>query len=232
MEYFARFEMLIGADGIDKLLSKKVVVVGIGGVGSFAAEALARSAIGTIVLVDKDIVDITNINRQILALHSTIGKNKVDVMKERLLDINPKLNVKTYHLHLDQSNLHMIIEEKPDYIIDAIDSLDSKVSLILAANQANIPIISSMGMANKWDPTRIEVTDIAKTHTDPVAKILRKELKNAGFMNKLKVVFSSELPLKQPLSQGKKVPASNAFVPPVAGIILANTVVRELLNFS
>jgi len=224
--------MLIGADGIDKLLSKKVVVVGIGGVGSFAAEALARSAIGTIVLVDKDIVDITNINRQILALHSTIGKNKVDVMKERLLDINPKLNVKTYHLYLDQSNLHKIIEEKPDYIIDAIDSLDSKVSLILAANQANIPIISSMGMANKWDPTRIEVTDIAKTHTDPVAKILRKELKNAGFMNKLKVVFSSELPLKQPLSQGKKVPASNAFVPPVAGIILANTVVRELLNFS
>ncbi len=240
---FSRLELGIGTDKLEVLRKSTVVILGIGGVGSFAAEALARSAIGQLVLVDKDVVDITNVNRQIHALTSTIGKSKVELMKERIKEINADCKVIPLSMFYNEDTKDEIFKYRPDYIIDAIDTMSSKISVILESKKHGIPIISSMGTANKLDPSKFEVTDISKTHMDPVARIIRQQLKKKGISKGVQVVFSPEKPLipKNELHQvvGKQEseirkekipPASNAFVPPVAGMIMASVVVRELIT--
>lgn len=199
-----------------------------GGVGSYAVEALARSGIGKITLVDNDVVDITNINRQLIADTTNIGELKVKVAKNRLMKINPNLKVVTYKLFYDKTKNEELFNTHYDYIIDAIDSVGSKISLIEESNKLNIPIISCMGTGNKLDPTQFEVTDISKTSVCPLAKVIRKELKKLGIEH-LKVVYSKEEP-KRFDKDNLKTPASISFVPSVAGLILAGEVIKDLLN--
>ncbi len=222
---FSRTEALIGKENQDKLKKSKVAVFGIGGVGSYTVEALARAGIGHIVLVDYDTYDITNINRQIGALHSTIGRYKVDVMKERILDINPNAIVETYQ-KIDGEEAD-IIDSTFFYVVDAIDTIANKIKLIEKCNKENVPIITMTGTANKLDAKAFEVSDIYKTSVCPVCKILRKELKNMG-IKKLKVVYSKEIPIK-PLTE-EKVLASISFVPSVAGLIGAGEVIKDIIN--
>ena len=227
-----RTGLIIGEDGLEKLKNSKVAVFGVGGVGSFAAEALARAGVGNLTLIDFDTVDITNINRQIPALHSTIGKAKVDIMKERILDINPDININIFKEKYNAETSEMILGDGYDYVIDAIDMVTSKIHLVEACIKKNIRIICSMGMGNKLDPTKIEVTDIHKTHTCPLAKVMRKELRDRR-IKKLKVVYSTEQPceLKERIMNGRKItPGSISFVPSVSGLTLASVVVRELLG--
>lgn len=240
---FSRLELGIGSEGLESLKNKTVVILGIGGVGSYTAEALARSAVGRLILVDKDTVDITNINRQIHALNSTIGKSKVELMKDRIKDINPKCEVIPLHMFYDEETAEEILQYNPDYIVDAIDTISGKIHIIMESRKRGIPIISSMGAANKMDPTQFIVTDIAKTYMDPVAKVVRQRLRKLGVKKGVKVVFSPEIPLepKEELYQDvgksdseirkeKKPPSSNAFVPPVAGLIMASVVINELIE--
>ncbi len=231
---FMRTELAIGYENIQALKNKKVVILGIGGVGSFSTESLARSGVGTLVLVDKDVVDITNINRQIHATQNTIGLNKVDIMKERILSINPNCNVITHKVFIEKNNIKDIITKDVDYVIDAIDTVTSKLDVVEYCNENNIKLICSLGTGNKLDPTQFEVSDIYKTSVCPLAKVMRKELKNRG-IKKQKVVFSKEQPRKIDYPDEfkdlrKKPPASIAFVPPVAGMILTSVVVRELIE--
>ena len=184
---FSREELLIGKEAVEKLKNSKVAVFGIGGVGSFVVEGLARAGVGHIVIVDYDKVDESNINRQIEALHSTIGKYKIDVMKERILEINPNANVETYK-EFFMPDSEGILDETIDYIVDAVDTVTSKIELVVRANKLNIPIISSMGTGNKLDPTKFEVTDINKTSVCPLAKVMRKELRIRN-IKKLKVIY-------------------------------------------
>ena len=231
-DFKMRTGLIIGQDGLDKLKNSNVIVFGVGGVGSFACEAIVRAGVGNITIVDFDDVDITNINRQIPALHSTVGKFKVDVMKERLLDINPDLNIKTVKKVYSAETSDEIFTEDYDYVVDAIDMVTSKIKLIEVCNEKGFKIISSMGMGNKLDPTKIVVTDIYKTHTCPLAKVLRRELKNRR-IKKLKVVYSTEQPieLKEKIMNGRKVtPGSVSFVPSVGGLVIASVVVRDLLD--
>ena len=229
---FSRTELLIGKEGIDKLKKSKVVIFGLGGVGSYVLEGCVRAGIGNFILVDKDEVDITNLNRQIIATRKTIGKPKVEVAKERILEINPKANVEIFQ-EFFMPETKGILDESIDYIIDAVDTVTAKVELVVRANRFNIPIISSMGTGNKLDPTRFEVTDIYKTTVCPLAKVMRKELKIRG-IKKLKVLYSKEEPLKPGIteeqSSKKQIPGSISYVPSVAGLIIAGEVIKDIIN--
>lgn len=233
-EQFDRTAMLIGENGVDLLKSCHVAVFGVGGVGSFAAEGLVRAGIGSISLFDADCVDITNLNRQLIALHSTVGRDKVSVAAERARDINPDVNVFPHKIFYSAENCAETDLTRFDYIIDAIDTVSSKLLLIEQAQKAGVPIISSMGTGNKLDPTQFKVTDIYKTSVCPLAKVMRYELKRRE-IKKLKVLYSEEQPIK-PLKKaensppGRNSPGSVSFVPSVAGLILAGEVIKELLN--
>lgn len=229
---FLRTEMLIGKEGMDILNNSTVCVFGIGGVGSYTVEALVRSGIGNIVLVDYDIIDITNINRQIHATHSTIGRYKVEAMKERVLDINPYINIKTYNAKLEKTNIDSLLSKEYNYVVDAIDMVSSKLDLIERCKIENIPIISCMGAGNKLDPTMLLVGDIYKTSVCPLARVVRRELRKRK-VDSLKVIWSKEKPIKVNLKNEetkKPVPGSVSFVPPVAGLIIASEVVKDLIS--
>ena len=224
---YSRTELLVGKAGIEKLKKSKVAVYGIGGVGSYAAEALARVGIGHLVLVDYDKYDITNINRQLGAYHSTIGKYKVEVMKERILDINPEAIVETYRPEEIEAGETSIINSSFTYVVDAIDTMKNKLDLIEKCNKENVKIITVTGSGNKLDATKFEVTDIYKTSVCPVCKILRKELK-ARNIKKLKVVYSREIPIKH--EQSGTTLGSISFVPSVAGLIAAGEVIKGIIK--
>ena len=222
---FQRLKLLIGEENFSKLNAATVAIFGVGGVGSYAVEALARSGVGHLILIDKDNIDATNINRQIHALTSTVGKSKVEVMRERILDINPAAQVDTIQkFFLPGENVEDFFICKYDYVVDAIDTLTAKIFLVEQCNLRGIKIISSMGAGNKLDSTRFKVSDIFQTSVDPVAKILRKKLKERGIKN-LKVVWSDENPLPV-----KNFIGSAAFVPSVAGLIMAGEVVKEIIS--
>ena len=223
LDQFSRTELLIGKEGIKKLNNATVAIFGLGGVGSYVLEGLARAGIGKFILVDKDEIDITNINRQILATHSTIGKDKVELAKQRVLDINPNAKVEIYK-EFFMPETQGILDSKIDYIVDAIDTVTAKIELVVRANKLNIPIISCMGTGNKLDPTRLEISDIYKTSVCPLAKVMRKELK-ARNIKKLQVVYSKEEPIKH----SNQVPGSVSFVPSVAGLIIASEIVKNIL---
>ena len=229
---FLRTELVIGEEGINKLKKAKVAIFGIGGVGSFVVEGLARAGIYNFILVDNDDISLTNLNRQIHATHKTIGKSKVEVMKERILEINPEAKVDIFKTFYMPDCKEKILDESVDYIVDAIDTVTAKIELVMEANRLNIPIISSMGTGNKLDPTRFEITDINKTSVCPLAKVMRKELKLRG-IKKLKVLYSKEEPIRVSSSEenGKKnVPGSISFVPSVAGLIIAGEVIKDIIN--
>ena len=227
---FCRTEYLIGQEALQKLKNAKVAIFGIGGVGSYVVEALARVGIGSFVLVDKDTVSISNLNRQIIATLSTIGKNKVDIAKERILSINPNAKVETFTDFFMPGNTS-IINNSITYIVDAIDTVTAKIELVMQAKKLNIPIISSMGTGNKLDPTRFEISDIYDTSVCPLAKVMRKELK-ARNINNLKVLYSKEEPIKTNIKDenGKLIPGTISFVPSVAGLIIAKEVVFDLIQ--
>lgn len=223
---FSREEIMIGKEGLEILQQAKVIVLGIGGVGSFAAEALARAGIGHLILVDHDVVDMTNINRQLLATQRTVGKIKVEVMQERILDINPDINIEIIPQFISEDNIKEIIPNDCDYIVDAIDTISAKINLIEYAYHSKIPIISAMGAGNKLDPTQFNVADISQTSVCPLARIIRKELRKKRIEKGVEVVYSKELPI-----QGKhQVPGSISFVPSTAGLVCAAVVVNRLLN--
>lgn len=225
-----REELLIGKDNIEKLKNATVAVFGCGGVGSYAVEALARAGIGNFVLVDKDVVDVTNINRQLVADFSTIGMDKVEVEKERILRVNPEVKVEIHKEFYCEENKEKLIREDYSYIVDAIDSVSSKLSLIITAHEKNVKIISAMGMGNKLDPTLIEVSDISKTSVCPLAKTIRKQLRAKG-INHSKVVYSRELPNRFDKSEEhRRTTASISFVPSVGGLIIASQIVRDLID--
>lgn len=230
MNEFSREELIIGKENVDKLNSKKVAVFGIGGVGSYVVEGLARAGIQKFILIDNDVVAESNINRQLIALHSTIGMSKVEVAKNRILDINPsaEIEIRQEFYSKDTNNW---MDNSIDYIVDAIDTVSSKLDLIEQAKALNIPIISCMGTGNKLDPTRFEVVDISKTSVCPLAKVMRKELKNRGIKN-VKVLYSKEEPIKAIAddANGKHAPGSISFVPSVAGLIIAGEVVKDLIK--
>lgn len=229
-DQFSRTELIIGKEGIEKLKDSKVAIFGLGGVGSYVLEACVRAGIGNFILVDKDEVDITNLNRQIIATRKTIGKPKVEVAKERILEINPEANVEIYQ-EFFMPETKGILDESINYIVDAVDTVTAKIELVVRANRLNIPIISSMGTGNKLDPTKFEVADIYKTSVCPLAKVMRKELKTRR-IKKLKVVYSKEEPIKRQANDElrKQVPASISFVPSVAGLIIAGEVIKDILE--
>lgn len=231
---FSRTEMLIGKENINKIKKSRIAIFGIGGVGSYVAEALARAGVQNLILVDNDIVNVTNINRQLIATNSTIGKYKVDLMEKRILDINPKAKVDTYKIFYMPESKEKIIDKSLDYIIDAIDTVTAKILLVEQANELQIPIISCMGTGNKLDPTKFEITDIYKTSVCPLAKSMRQELKKRK-IKKLKVLYSKEEPIKPNLkseedTNKKNIPASISFVPSVAGLIIAGEVIKDIIK--
>ena len=228
LNQFSRTELLIGKQGIEKLQKAKVAVFGIGGVGSYTVEGLARAGVGHLILVDYDTYDITNINRQLGALHSTIGKYKVDVMKERVLDINPNAIVETYRPDEIDGGETAILDSTITYVVDAIDTMSNKIKLIEKANQENIKTITATGAGNKLDPTKFEIADIYKTSVCPVCKILRKELKLRN-IKKLKVLYSKEIPQK-PETNSERTLGSVSFVPSVAGLIIAGEVIKDIIK--
>jgi tRNA A37 threonylcarbamoyladenosine dehydratase len=243
LHQFSRNELAIGKEGLDILKNSTVAVLGIGGVGSFAAEALARSGVEKLILIDKDDVDITNVNRQVIALLSTVGRPKVELMKERIADINPECEVIALKIFYTEETYEEIFGYNLDFVIDASDTISYKIHLMKECLQRKIPIISSMGAANKMDPTRFQIADISKTHTDPIAKVVRTRLRKEGIKKGIPVVFSDESPIVIREDIRKEVgkedavirkaqlpPSSNAFVPSVAGLIMASYVVRQLLS--
>ena len=230
----SRTEILLGSECVQKLKNSTVAVFGIGGVGGFAAEALARSGVGYLDLIDHDTVSLSNINRQIVALHSTVGKYKVDVMKDRILDINPDIHVATHKCFYLPETAEQFDFSKYDYVVDCIDTVTGKLQLIEAAKAAGTAVISSMGAGNKLDPTAFEVADISKTSVCPLAKVMRRELKKRNIKN-VKVVYSKEEPVEAKITlqeesadRRKSIPGSCAFVPSVAGLIIAGEVVKDL----
>ena len=230
MEELLRTQMLLGKENVDKLWQKRVVVFGIGGVGGYACEALARSGVGQIDLVDNDTVSLSNINRQIIALHSTVGKPKVEVMRERICDINPQIKVNAYNMLFTKENSADFDFSAYDYVVDAIDMVSSKIELVLCCERAGTPIIASMGTGNKLNPCAFKVSDIYKTSVCPLARVMRTELKKRG-VKRLKVVYSEEIPAMQETGEGgRRVPASCAFVPSVAGLIIASEVIKDLVK--
>ncbi|MBQ9091713.1 MAG: tRNA threonylcarbamoyladenosine dehydratase [Anaerotignum sp.] len=230
LHVFSRAELLLGKEKLDKLRNARVAVFGIGGVGSFAAEAIARGGVGHIALIDGDTVSLTNINRQLIATHSAVGRDKTAVMAERIHDICPETEVAEYPVVYTAENKDLIDFASYDYIIDAIDMVTSKLLLIEEAKKAGTEVISCMGTGNKFDPTKFEVADISKTSVCPLAKVMRKELKDRGIKG-VKVVYSKEIPMKPADSSetGKRqIPGSLSFVPPVAGMILAGEVIKHI----
>ncbi len=222
---FDRTIRLIGEEATEKLKTAHVAVFGIGGVGSFTCEALARAGVGKLTLVDFDIVDITNINRQIIALYSTVGRAKTEVMAERILDINPGCIVEPVKLRFLPENADSIELTQFDYVVDAVDNVSAKIELAVRCEALGVKLISSMGTGNKLDPTRFEVADIYKTSVCPLARVMRQELKKRGVKH-LKVVYSKEEAIKD----GHRSPASISFVPPVAGMVLAGEVIKDLMK--
>lgn len=249
LNQFSRTELLVGADGMERLKNARVAVFGIGGVGGYTVEALARSGVGTLDLIDDDKVCLTNINRQIIATRSTVGKYKVDVAKDRVLDINPDAHVNIYKTFYMPDTAEQFDFGQYDYVVDAIDTITGKIELIMQADRTNTPIISSMGAGNKMDPTAFKVADIYKTSVCPLAKVMRRELKKRG-IRKLKVVYSEEKPITpvddmaiscktncicppgtvRKCTQRRQVPGSNAFVPSVVGLIIAGEVIKDILK--
>lgn len=227
---FSRTELLIGERGLKKLKSSHVAVFGIGGVGGYVVEALVRSGIGAIDLIDNDKVALSNLNRQIIAVHSSIGKYKVDVAEERVKDINPDCKVTKYKTFFMPETSSKFDFTKYDYVIDAIDTVSGKIELVMKCNETNTPIISSMGAGNKMHPELFEIADIYKTSVCPLAKVMRQELKKRG-IKKLKTVYSKETPIKPgTFCESKSYPGSNAFVPSVVGLIIAGEVVNNLTS--
>ncbi|XZN19347.1 tRNA threonylcarbamoyladenosine dehydratase [Clostridium perfringens] len=244
----SRTELLIGKDALDKLAKSKVMVFGVGGVGSFTVEALARAGVGNLILVDYDTVCLTNLNRQIHATYKTISKNKVEVMKERVLSVNRNCNVETIQVFVTPDNLEEIIPDDVDYVVDAIDTVSAKIALAVYCEQKGIKLMSSMGTGNKLNPAEFKVADIYNTKVCPLAKVMRYELRKRG-VKKLKVVYSEEMPRKPKVedvvtcktgcvctggtkkcSAKRQIPGSVSFVPPVAGMIIASEVVKDLIK--
>ncbi|KMJ60258.1 hypothetical protein AB685_05380 [Bacillus sp. LL01] len=243
LHQFSRNELAIGKEGLETLKNSTVAVLGIGGVGSFSAEALARSGVGRLILVDKDDVDITNVNRQIHALMSTVGQPKADLMKARIEDINPDCEVIALKMFYTEETYEEFFSYNLDYVIDASDTISYKIHLIKECLKRKIPLVSSMGAANKMDPTRFKMADISKTHTDPIAKVIRTRLRKEGIHRGVKVVFSDESPIviredvrktvgndNAEIRKAKMPPSSNAFVPSVAGLILGGYVINDILK--
>ena len=231
---YSRTELLIGKEGMKRLQNASVMVFGVGGVGSHCIEALARSGVGKLILIDNDTVSLTNINRQSIAYHSTVGQFKTKIMENRIKDICPEIEVVTYERFVLPNNIEELFKEKVDYIVDAIDTVTAKLALVELAKERKIPIISSMGTGNKLHPERFEITDIYKTSVCPLCKVMRKELKARG-VRKLKVLYSKEIPVdiskretEEEKGQRRSLPGSISFVPPVAGLIIAGEVIREL----
>lgn len=227
-ERFIRTSLVIGEKNIDRLSQSRVAVFGVGGVGGFVCEALARSGTGKLTLIDGDTVAKSNINRQIIALESTVGKQKAEVMKERILDINPNAEVNALNIFLNSETVSTIDFTQFDYIVDAVDDIKAKVMLAKLAEENRIPIIAAMGAGNKTDPTKFEVSDIFKTSVCPLARIMRHELKKTG-IKKLKVVYSKETPKNPPYRiEGEKTVGSLSFVPSVMGLIIAGEVIKDI----
>jgi tRNA A37 threonylcarbamoyladenosine dehydratase len=221
---YTRTEMMLGTEAVEKLKSAHVAVFGVGGVGGFVTEALARAGVGKLTLIDSDKVSLTNINRQIIALYSTVGKYKTEAMRERIKDINPECEVECINEFYSEEN--PIALDSFDYVADCIDSVKSKLHLITEAKRLDKSVISSMGAGNKLDPTRFSVADISKTHTDPLAKVMRTELRKRG-INHLKVVFSDEPPINP---GGERTPGSVSFVPSVVGLIIAGEIIKDIIK--
>ncbi|MCI3923671.1 tRNA threonylcarbamoyladenosine dehydratase [Paenibacillus sp. TRM 82003] len=244
LNQFSRTELAVGPEGIEALKNSTVAVLGIGGVGSIAAEALARTGVGRIVMIDKDVVDITNINRQVHALMTTVGQPKAELMRERIKLINPDCDAIALRMFYTEETYEQLFEYPLDYVLDASDTISYKVHCILECKKRGIPVISSMGAANKMDPTKFQVVDISKTHTDPLARVVRRKLREAGVSKGVKVVFSTEAPKKPRVDVTQRIvpenapeirkaqqpPASNAFVPPVAGLFMVSVIVNDLLK--
>lgn len=229
-DMFSRTELLLGKEKVDILKNSKVAIFGIGGVGSFVLEGLARAGIGSFILVDNDTISESNLNRQLVATTKTIGRPKVEVAKERVLEINPNANIEIYKEFFMPDTREEIIDKSIDYIVDAIDTVTAKIELIVRAKKLNIKIISSMGTGNKLNPTKFEVADIYKTSICPLAKVMRKELRKRD-INGLKVLYSKEDPIKiEKNLKEKQVPGSISFVPSVAGLIIAGEVVKDLIK--
>lgn len=243
-EIFTRTQLLIGKENLNKLLKSKVVVFGVGGVGSFVVESLVRSGIGNLVLIDDDVICTSNLNRQIHATKDTIGMVKVEAMKNRVLSINDKCNVEIHKTFVLKDNIEALIPEDTTYVVDAIDTVTAKIALIEYCKQKNIPIISSMGTGNKLDPTKLQIAYIEKTSVCPLAKVMRTELKKKG-IKKVKVLYSEEIPLK-PRSEEvnppsdeanssikkRQSPGSISFVPPVAGMIIGGEVIKDIIGMN
>ncbi|MBQ2081053.1 MAG: tRNA threonylcarbamoyladenosine dehydratase [Treponema sp.] len=237
LNQFSRTELLLGSEAMEKLRSSRIAIFGIGGVGGFVAEALARSGIFHLDLIDSDNVSLTNLNRQIIALHSTVGRPKVDVMRERILDINPEADVRTYQCFFLPETKDQFDFSQYDYVVDAVDTVKAKLELIVRAKENNVPIICSMGAGNKLDPTAFEVADISETSVCPLARVMRQECKKRGLRG-VKVVYSKEKPVEIKTQAGDEslekkgnsiAPGSIAFVPSVAGLIIASEVVKDLM---
>lgn len=229
-EQLSRTELLLGGDNMEILRNASVAVFGIGGVGGYVVEALARSGVGALDLIDNDIVSLSNINRQIIAVRSTVGKYKVDAAKERIMDIDPDIEVRVYKTFYTPDTAEMFDFSQYDYVVDAIDTVTGKLTLVMQAKDAGVPVICSMGAGNKLNPAEFEVADIYETSVCPLAKVMRKELRNRG-VDSLKVVYSKEVPLKPEGAErinGKQTPGSIAFVPSVAGLIIAGEVIKDL----
>lgn len=222
-KFLNRLEILIGHDDIQTLTKKSVFILGIGGVGGYVCEALARSGVGRLVLVDSDIIDVTNINRQIIALHSTVGRKKVEVMKERILDINPDCEVEAYDMFLD-NDLSLLDKVDVDFVVDCCDTVSTKKNIISYCTSKNISFLTCLGTAKKFNPSLLEITDLSKTYNDPLARILRKYVKDSHIISKIPVCFSSELPADV------KELGSTAFVPSSAGLLIASYVIQYLLQ--
>lgn len=234
MEEIMRSLMILGEDNIEKIKKSHILVLGLGGVGGFSVEALARIGVGSLTICDHDTIAISNINRQLCALHSTVGEYKADVLCERILDINPNCNVRVIKEYYNENTRDIILDTKYDYVIDAIDSVTSKIDLIKSCKEQNIPIISAMGTGNKLDYTKFEITSIEKTSVCPLARVMRKELKNRGIY-KHNVLYSTEIPLKpmqiDEIPKGKgNVPGSVSFIPSIAGLMLSGFVIKKIIN--
>lgn len=236
IDEFSRTRMLLGETAVERLKNSRVLVFGVGGVGSHCIEALARCGVGTFILVDSDRVSLTNINRQVVALHSTLGRYKTQVMKERIMDINPQAKVITREIFVLEDNLSELLSGDLDYVVDAIDTVTAKLAIAQMAQAREIPLISSMGTGNKLDPSRFCIEDVYKTSVCPLCKVMRRELKKRG-VESLKVLYSTEEPLKpnkdvpeEEMGQKRSVPGSIAFVPPAAGLLIAREVVLDLIR--
>ena len=228
---FSRTELLLGKEAMNLLKNKHVAIFGLGGVGGYVAEALIRTGVGKFTLVDNDVVSLSNLNRQIISTHETVGKYKTEVMKARMLSINPQAVVNTIRLFVLPNTINQIDFSQFDYVVDAIDTVKGKLAIITQAKKFNVPIISSMGTGNKLNPMGFVVTDINKTEMDPLAKVIRTELRKMG-IKKLKVVYSKEQPIDATIidENNRRIPGSNAFVPSAAGLLIASEVIRDLIS--